>query len=149
MLRLWSCAGFFVFSHGMRIAARRLAAAVVLLLALPAVHAQTITAGAFTPSAIPVDHPGALLLLALAMAGCVGWMLRKKGIVSATTLRSTALGAMAVLVGAVVVWGDEVQAQLQELQGAFNQSGGQTLSIPVQSTGNGPGGNPKIGRAHV
>lgn len=142
MLRLWSCAGFFVFSHGMRIAARRLAAAVVLLQALPAVHAQTITAGAFTPSAIPVDHPGALLLLALVMAGCMGWMLRKKGIVSANTLRSTALGAMTLLVGALMVWGDEVQAQLQELQDAFNQPGGQTLNIPVQSTGTALDGSP-------
>lgn len=142
MLRLSSCAGFFVFSHGMRIAARRLAAAVVLLLALPAVHAQTITAGAFTPSAIPVDNPGALLLLALAMAGCMGWMLRKKGIVSASTLRSAALGAMAVLLGALMVWGDDVQAQLQELQDAFNQPGGQTLNIPVQSTGTALDGSP-------
>ncbi len=142
MLRLWSCAGFFVFSHGMRIASQRLSSAVVLLLALPAVHAQTITAGAFTPSAIPVDHPGALLLLALAMAGCMGWMLRKKGIVSASTLRSAALGAMAVLLGALMVWGDDVQAQLQELQDAFNQPGGQTLNIPVQSTGTALDGSP-------
>lgn len=142
MLRLSSCAGFFVFSHGMRIAARRLAAAVALLQALPAVHAQTITAGAVTPSAIPVDNPGALLLLALAMAGCMGWMLRKKGIVSASTLRSAALGAMAVLLGALMVWGDDVQAQLQELQDAFNQPGGQTLNIPVQSTGTALDGSP-------
>ncbi|MFN7156566.1 MAG: midcut-by-XrtH protein [Acidovorax sp.] len=126
----------------MRIAARRLAAAVALLQALPAVHAQTITAGAVTPSAIPVDHPGALLLLALAMVGCMGWMLRKKGIISATTLRSAALGAMAVLLGALMVWGDDVQAQLQELQDAFNQPGGQTLNIPVQSTGTALNGSP-------
>lgn len=142
MLRLWSCAGFLVVFHGMRIAARRLAAAVVPLLVLPAVHAQTITAGAVTPSAIPVDHPGALLLLALAMAGCMVWMLRRRGIFSYSTLSSATLGAMAVLVGALVVWGDDVQAQLQELQDAFNQPGGQTLNIPVQSTGTAPGGSP-------
>ena len=42
----------------------------------------------------------------------------------------------------MVLWGDKVQAQLQELQQAFTQPGGQTLTIPVQATGTTPSGSP-------
>lgn len=142
MLRPWYCAQFFADPLGARSALRRLAAAMLMVTALPAAQAQTITAGALAAAAIPVDHPGALLFLAVAMVACMGWMVRKKGLVSSTTLRSVALGAMAMVLGALVVWGDAVQAQLQELQAAFNQAGGETLTIPVQSTGTTPGGDP-------
>lgn len=110
--------------------------------AASAAQAQTITAVlAPPPAAIPVDHPMALLLLVLAMAACVPWMLRK-GWISTRGLRAVGAGLVAVSVAAMVAWGDKVQAQLQELQQAFTQAGGQTLAIPVQTTGTGPGGSP-------
>jgi hypothetical protein len=114
----------------------------LMVTALPAAQAQTITAGALAAAAIPVDHPGALLLLVTAMVAGVGWMTHKKGLLSSTTLRSVALGSMTMVLGALVVWGDAVQAQLQELQAAFSQPGGETLTIPVQSTVTTPGGDP-------
>ena len=144
MLRLWSCAGSVAdSSRGTCVVTRRPAVTVVLMaFGLPAVHAQTITTGALAAAAIPVDHSGALLLLAMAMVACVGWMARNKGLLSSSSVRSMALGAMAMMLGALVVWGDAAQAQLQELQAAFNQPGGETLNIPVQFTGTTPGGDP-------
>lgn len=144
MLRPGSCAEFFVVRRAPGRGARRAAAAALWLgmaVALPQAHAQAIAAGALGAAAIPVDHPAALLLLALAIAACMAWMLHRKGRVASSTLRSMALGAGAVVVGAAAMWGDGVRAQLQELQRAFSQPG-QTLPIPVQDTGTAPGGSP-------
>lgn len=141
MCRPWLSAGSFAFPDDLGMHARRVMAATVLALALPAAHAQTITTTAFSPSAIPVDQPGALLLLAAVMAGSVGWMLRK-GMLSSTTLRSAAMGAMALVLVAMLVWGDAVQAQLQELQRTFNQPGGETLTVPVTVTATALDGQP-------
>lgn len=141
MLRPWSCAELFVVHRALGVAARRCLAAVLLLvLTLPAAHAQAIGVGAL--AGIPVNHPAALSLIALAVAVGAAWTLRRKGIVSSSTLRSVGLGAMAVVTGAMLVWGDVVQAQLQELQRAFTQPGGETLAIPVQDTGTAPDGSP-------
>jgi hypothetical protein len=121
---------------------KRLFQTSLILVAVPSVQAQTITAApAISPASIPVDHPVALLLLVLAMAACVPWMLRK-GLISARGLRTVGAGLVAVSVGVMVLWGDNVRAQLQELQQAFTQPGGQTLSIPVQTTGTMPSGSP-------
>lgn len=121
---------------------KRLFQTSLTLVAVPSVQAQTITAAPSTsPAPIPVDHPVALLLLVLAMAACVPWMLRK-GLISARGLRAVGAGLVAVSVGVMALWGDNVRAQLQELQQAFTQPGGQTLSIPVQTTGTTPSGSP-------
>ena len=120
----------------------RVLASGTLLLMVPLAQAQTITAAPFSPASIPVDHPGALLLLALSMVACVPWMLRK-GLFSPHRVRAVGAGLVALAVGAMVFWGDKVQAQLQELHQAFTQASGQTLTIPVQTTGTTPGGSPQ------
>ena len=113
-----------------------------LLLMTPLAQAQTITVAPFSPASIPVDHPGALLLLALSMVACVPWMLRK-GLLSPHRVRAVGAGLTALALGTMVFWGDKVQAQLQELHQAFTQASGQTLTIPVQTTGATPGGSPQ------
>ena len=60
----------------------------------PLAQAQTITAAPVSPASIPVDHPGALLLLALAIAACVPWMLRK-GLLSPHRVRAVGAGLAA------------------------------------------------------
>lgn len=120
----------------------RVLASGTLLLMVPLAQAQTITAAPFSPASIPVDHPGALLLLALAIAACVPWMLRK-GLLSPHRVRAVGAGLVALALGTMVLWGDKVQAQLQELHQAFTQASGQTLTIPVQTTGTTPGGSPQ------
>ncbi len=120
----------------------RILSSSTLLLTVPLAQAQTITAAPFSPASIPVDHPGALLLLALAIAACVPWMLRK-GLLSPHRVRAVGAGLAALALGTMVFWGDKVQAQLQELHQAFTQVSGQTLTIPVQTTGTTPGGSPQ------
>ena len=133
MLRQLPCHDFSIF---------RALFSSVLLLMTPLAQAQTITAAPFSPASIPVDHPGALLLLALAIAACVPWMLRK-GLLSPHRVRAVGAGLAALALGTMVLWGDKVQAQLQELHQAFTQASGQTLTIPVQTTGTTPGGSPQ------
>lgn len=113
----------------------------LVLVLVPSAYAQVIVAGPAAAVAIPVDHPLALLLGALGVGASMVWAVRK-GLIAPSVIR-TWIGAT-TLSGAIalVVWGDEVRAQLQELQRAFTQTGGQTLAIPVQATGTGPGGAP-------
>lgn len=104
--------------------------------AAPAAQAQSITVAplaALAPAAIPVGHPLALALLALAMGACLAWGLRK-GRISLHSLRAWAMGGAMVVTASLAVWGDRVQAQIQELQEAFIQAAGETRSIPVQAT---------------
>jgi hypothetical protein len=113
----------------------------LLLCCASAAHAQVIVAVPFAPAAIPVDHPVALLVLVLCISACLPWALRRLG-VSATTLRAWGLGITALALGALLTFGDAVQAQLQEVQRSFTQSGGQTVAVPVQFTATAPDGNP-------
>ncbi|HVR53481.1 MAG TPA: midcut-by-XrtH protein, partial [Pseudorhodoferax sp.] len=119
---------------------RGLWAACMLSLGLPAVQAQTITTTAFVPAAIPVDHPGALLLLALALGIGVAWQLRRTQ--QPARLRSAALGGAALGLAGLAVWGDAVQAVPVELQQQFSQSAGQTQTVPVQAAATAPDGSP-------
>ena len=119
--------------------------ALAAAVALPAAQAQSITVAplaAVTPTAIPVDHPGALALLALALGACLVWGVRK-GRISLVGLRAWALGGAVVVTAATAVWGERVQAQIQELQEAFNQAAGETLTVPVQATAVGADGAPQ------
>ena len=118
----------------------------ILMLALaplPSVHAQSITvvaAGASAPAAIPVDRPGALALLVLAMGACVVWGVRTRR-VSLDTLRAWIGGGIVVTVAGVGLWGEDVRAQLQQLQRSFTQAG-ETAPIPVTPTAMAPDGTP-------
>lgn len=106
------------------------------LLALPMGHAQTISATSVSVAAVPVDHPGALLALAVGLCVCMAWALRRRG--SARALRTGAVGAMVLALVGSPFWSDNVQAALQQLQRAFTQTGNQTLDIPLQPiTGDG------------
>lgn len=119
--------------------------ALAAAVALPAAQAQSITVAplaAVTPTAIPVDHPGALVLLALALGACLVWGVRK-GRISLVGLRAWAMGGAVVVTAATAVWGERVQAQIQELQEAFNQAAGETLTVPVQATALGADGAPQ------
>ena len=116
--------------------ARQILALFATIFALPAAHAQSITVEPFAavaPTAIPVDHPGALALLALAICVCIAWAVRT-GRVSLGPLRSWAAGGAVVVAAAMALWGDEVQAELQELQRYFTQPAGETLDVPVEPT---------------
>lgn len=111
-------------------------AALATAAAAPAAQAQSITVAplaAQAPAAIPVGHPLALALLALAMGACLAWGLRK-GHISLHSLRAWATGGAMVVTASLAVWGDRVQAQIQELQEAFIQAAGETRRIPVQAT---------------
>ena len=113
--------------------ASKLIALVATVFALPAAHSQSITVeplAATVPAAIPVDHPGALALLALAICVCIAWAVRT-GHLSLGALRSWAAGGAVVVAAAMALWGDEVQAELQELQRYFTQPAGETLDVPV------------------
>ncbi|WP_212646750.1 midcut-by-XrtH protein [Delftia sp. PE138] len=119
--------------------------ALAVACAVPAAQAQSITAAplaAVAPAAISVDHPGALALLALAMGACLAWGVRT-GRISPASLRAWALGGAVVATAATAAWGDRVQAQIQELQEAFNQAAGETLVIPVQASALGAAGAPQ------
>ncbi|WP_353176145.1 midcut-by-XrtH protein [Delftia acidovorans] len=119
--------------------------ALAAAVALPAAQAQSITVAplaAVTPTAIPVDHPGALALLALALGACLVRGVQK-GRISLVGLRAWAMGGAVVLTAATAVWGERVQAQIQELQEAFNQAAGETLTVPVQATALGADGAPQ------
>lgn len=111
------------------------------LLTMSSAHAQAIIVAGLPAVAIPVDHPGALLLLVLAMGACVAWVRRRGGFAKAT-LRAWALGGTALVLGAALTWGEAVRAQLQELQAFFTQPGGQTLPISVQATATAADGSP-------
>lgn len=50
--------------------------------------------------------------------------------------------AGAVVLGAALAWGEDVRAQLLELQGIFSQPGGQTQQITVQAAGTAADGSP-------
>lgn len=116
--------------------ASKLIALVATVFALPAAHAQSITVeplAATVPAAIPVDHPGALALLALAICVCIAWAVRT-GHLSLGALRSWAAGGAVVVAAAMALWGDKVQAELQELQRYFTQPAGETLDVPVEPT---------------
>jgi hypothetical protein len=111
-------------------------AALATAAAAPAAQAQSITVtplAAQAPAAIPVGHPLALALLALAMGACLAWGLRK-GHISLHSLLAWATGGAMVVTASLAVWGDRVQAQIQELQEAFIQAAGETRRIPVQAT---------------
>ncbi|MFC4928349.1 midcut-by-XrtH protein [Delftia deserti] len=119
--------------------------ALAAAVALPAAQAQSITVAplaAVTPTAIPVDHPGALALLALALGACLVRGVQK-GRISLVGLRAWAMGGAVVVTAATAVWGERVQAQIQELQEAFNQAAGETLTVPVQTTALGADGAPQ------
>ncbi|WP_099733280.1 midcut-by-XrtH protein [Delftia sp. 60] len=119
--------------------------ALAAAVALPAAQAQSITVAplaAVAPAAIPVDHPGALALLALALGACLVRGVRK-GRISLVGLRAWAMGGAVVVTAATAVWGERVQAQIQELQEAFNQAAGETLTVPVQTTAVGADGAPQ------
>ncbi len=119
--------------------------ALAAAVALPAAQAQSITVAplaAVTPTAIPVDHPGALALLALALGACLVRGVQK-GRISLVGLRAWAMGGAVVMTAATAVWGERVQAQIQELQEAFNQAAGETLTVPVQTTALGADGAPQ------
>lgn len=119
--------------------------ALAAAVALPAAQAQSITVAplaAVTPTAIPVDHPGALALLALALGACLVRGVQK-GRISLVGLRAWAMGGAVVVTAATAVWGERVQAQIQELQEAFNQAAGETLTVPVQTTAVGADGAPQ------
>ncbi len=119
--------------------------ALAVACALPAAQAQSITVAplaAVAPAAIPVDHPGALALLALALGACLVRGVQK-GRISLVGLRAWAMGGAVVVTAATAVWGERVQAQIQELQEAFNQAAGETLTVPVQTTALGADGAPQ------
>lgn len=119
--------------------------ALAVACAVPAAQAQSITAAplaAVAPAAIPVDHPGALALLALALGACLVRGVQK-GRISLVGLRAWAMGGAVVMTAATAVWGERVQAQIQELQEAFNQAAGETLTVPVQTTAVGADGAPQ------
>ena len=119
--------------------------ALAVACAVPAAQAQSITAAplaAVAPAAIPVDHPGALALLALALGACLVRGVQK-GRISLVGLRAWAMGGAVVMTAATAVWGERVQAQIQELQEAFNQAAGETLVIPVQASALGAAGAPQ------
>ncbi|WP_259649355.1 midcut-by-XrtH protein [Delftia sp. UME58] len=119
--------------------------ALAAAVALPAAQAQSITVAplaAVTPTAIPVDHPGALALLALALGACLVRGVQK-GRISLVGLRAWAMGGAVVVTAATAVWGERVQAQIQELQEAFSQAAGETLTVPVQTTALGADGAPQ------
>lgn len=119
--------------------------ALAAAVALPAAQAQSITVAplaAVPPTAIPVDHPGALALLALALGACLVRGVQK-GRISLVGLRAWAMGGAVVVTAATAVWGERVQAQIQELQEAFNQAAGETLTVPVQTTALGADGAPQ------
>lgn len=120
--------------------ARGLGAVCTLSLGLPSVQAQTITTTAFVPAAIPVDHPGALLLLALALGIGVAWQLRRTP--QPARLRSAALALAALGLAGLAAWGDAVQALPPELQQQFSQPTGQTQTVPVQVAASAPDGSP-------
>lgn len=61
-----------------------------------------------------------------------------QGSLSPHRVRAVGAGLAALALGTMVLWGDKVQAQLQELHQAFTQASGQTLTIPVQTTGTTP-----------
>ena len=105
----------------------------VSLLGLPLGHAQTISANSVSVAAVPMDHPGALLALALGVSVCTAWALRRR--VSAKALRTGAVGAVALAMLGSPLWSDTAQAALQQLQRAFTQTGNQTLDIPLQPIG--------------
>lgn len=121
-------------------AAPRLLAFALPLWGLPAARAQTITTVPFVPEAIPVDHPGALLLLALALGIAVAWRLRRAP--HTPGLRSAAGAAAALALAGIAVWGDAVQALPPELQQQFSQSAGQTQTVPVQAAATASDGSP-------
>lgn len=119
--------------------------ALAVACAVPAAQAQSVTAAplaAVAPAAIPVDHPGALALLALALGACLVRGVQK-GRISLVGLRAWAMGGAVVMTAATAVWGERVQAQIQELQEAFNQAAGETLTVPVQTTALGADGAPQ------
>lgn len=115
---------------------------VLVLWAVPTAHGQTITTTGLSAASIPVNHPGALLLLALAIGVSTAWLLHRGGL-SSTPLRAWALGGSVLVLSAALSWGEAARAQLQELQGLFNQPGGQTLPISVQATGTATDGSPQ------
>ncbi len=53
------------------------------------------------------------------------------------------MGGAVVVTAATAVWGERVQAQIQELQEAFSQAAGETLTVPVQTTALGADGAPQ------
>lgn len=114
----------------------------VALLATSSAHGQAIIVAGLSAAAIPVDHPGALLLLVLAMGASMVWVQRRGGFAKAR-LRAWALGGAALVLGAALTWGEAALAQLQELQAFFTQPGGQTLPISVQATTTAADGSPQ------
>ncbi|GAA4419068.1 midcut-by-XrtH protein [Acidovorax lacteus] len=103
--------------------------------------AQTVTTVPFSPAAIPVDHPAALAALVVAVIACALWGARRGG-PAFRAMRLWALAMATLSCAATAFWGHEVRAQLQELQRVFNQANGQTVTVPVQSTGSSPQGSP-------
>lgn len=95
------------------------------------VQAQTITAAPVGATAVPADHPLAMLLLALGLCAGVAWGLRQQKRIVRVMAGSSVVLAAALLGG----WGDAVQAQLVALQRAFTVANGQTVAIPVQAVG--------------
>ncbi|CAB5720573.1 Leukotoxin [Delftia tsuruhatensis] len=125
-------------------ACMRSVAALAAVAPMPAAQAQSITVAplaALAPAAIPVNHPLALVLLALAFAACLAWGVRT-GRIRLGSLRAWAMGGGVLMAGSLVVWGDKVQAQLQELQEAFSQAAGETRTVPVQTTALAADGTP-------
>ena len=87
--------------------ASKLIALVATVFALTAAHSQSITVeplAATVPAAIPVDHPGALALLALAICVCIAWAVRT-GHLSLGPLRSWAAGGALVVAAGMALWG--------------------------------------------
>ncbi|AOG24436.1 Ig-like domain-containing protein [Acidovorax sp. RAC01] len=126
-----------------RFRAQRLVLLLVLAtLALPSAYAQVIVVAPMAAAvAIPVDRPLGLLLAALGICALTAWCIRK-GFIAPSVLRSWFAAALLAGGGSLVFWGDEVLAQLQELQRSFTQAGGETVAIPVQTTSLGAGGEP-------
>ncbi len=100
------------------------------------VWAQSITVGPLASVAVPVDHPAALLAGAAAV-GVLAWRVLRSA--SSPAGRFSALGAalLATSLGVSALWGQNVMAQLAQLQRSFTQAGGESQTIPIQAAESG------------